>query len=185
MLDLNDPNTFLTGNGELLSRLLVVLIVMTNFVLKRMTDRTVNRQRLNLAYQGVSRDEIEKAAQPLVEGAQQKTERDMHIYVILQQIAEKENITVSDSEFERRIQMMAQLQSVRTARFREDLRREGRLELLRSEIQDEKTMAFLIAEAKVKETAGDADAGKKSGKSKRSSGKAEASSNADKSEDKK
>ena len=80
---------------------------------------------------------------------------------------------------------MAQLQSVRTARFREDLRREGRFELLRSEIQDEKTMEFVISEAKVKEAAGDAESGKKSKKSKRSSGKAEASSNADKSEDKK
>jgi len=154
-------------------------------LLQRMTERTVNRQRLNLAYQGVPRDEIEKAASQLVEGAQQKTERDMHIYFILQQVAEKENITVGDTEFERRIQMMAQLQGVRAARFREDLRREGRLELLRSEIQDEKTMEFLIAEAKVTETAGDAESGKKSRKSKRSSRKAEASSKAEESEGKK
>jgi len=57
------------------------LLAMVDFELPedlktRMTERTINRQRMNLAYQGVPRDEIEKAAEQITEGAGARTERD-------------------------------------------------------------------------------------------------------------
>ncbi|HUV38431.1 MAG TPA: hypothetical protein VMY39_02405, partial [Planctomycetota bacterium] len=122
----------------------------------RMTERTINRQRMDLAYRGVPRDEIEQAADQISQGAADRTERDMRMYFVLQQIAEDEDITVSESEIERRIQLLAQLRGLRPGKLRDDLRREGRLEILRSEIRDEKVIDFLIDHAKVVE----ADAGK-------------------------
>ena len=166
------------------------LLGMVDFTLpenlvQRMTERTVNRQRLGLAYQGVPRDEIDKAAQQIAEGAARKAERDMRIYFIMQQIAEKEDISVTEAEVERRIQLMAQYRSVRPGRLREDLRREGRLDLLRLEIQDEKTMAFLIAEAKIEGSADEADTGQgKTKKSKGSARKGKKSPKADEGEEK-
>jgi len=137
------------------------LLGMVDFALpeelvQRMTERTINRERLSLAYQGVPRDEIEKAAHEINQGAQRRTERDIRIYFILQQIADKQKITVTETELERRIQVMAQVQGERPARFRENLRREGRLEVLRSELEDEKTLDFLISQAKIKEPPGQA-----------------------------
>lgn len=119
-------------------------------LLKQMTERSLNRQRMDLAYRGVPRDEIEKADEQMTVGVQAKSERDMRIYFILQQIADKEGITVNDSELERRVQLLAQLQGAKPAAFRENLKREGRLELLRSEICDERTMELLISEADIK-----------------------------------
>jgi trigger factor len=120
-------------------------------MLKRTTEGAINRQRLSLAYRGVARDEIEKAARQIAEGTQQMTERDMRVYFILQQIADKEDVSVGESELERRIQLLAQLEGQRPARFRESLRHEGRLELLRSEMRDEKTIELLISQAKIKD----------------------------------
>jgi FKBP-type peptidyl-prolyl cis-trans isomerase (trigger factor) len=57
------------------------LLAMADFALpeemvKSMAESAANRQRMQLAYQGVSRDQIEKAAPQIAEGAQKKTERD-------------------------------------------------------------------------------------------------------------
>ncbi|HUW56369.1 MAG TPA: trigger factor [Planctomycetota bacterium] len=153
-------------------------------LVKRMSERTANRQRLGLAYQGVPRDEIEKAGQQIAKGAAQKTERDMRIYFIMQQIAEKEDISVSESEVERRIQLIAQHQGMRPGRLREELRREGRLELLQSEIQDEKTMAFLIAEAKIEGAAAETRPPVKPKKPKGTARKRKTSPKTDESEEK-
>ncbi|KPL01400.1 MAG: hypothetical protein AMK75_05175 [Planctomycetes bacterium SM23_65] len=153
-------------------------------LVQRMTERSINRQRLSLAYQGVPRDDIEKAAPRIQEGAQQQTERDMRIYFILQQIAEKEDISVSEGELERRIQLLAQYRGTRVGRLREELRQEGRLELLRAEIRDEKTMEFLLAEAKIEGAGKEADTAKASEKSKASAEKIEDSPKAEESEDK-
>ena len=132
------------------------LLGMTEFALpeemvKSMTANAINRQKMNLAYRGVSRDEIEKATPQIAEGVAKQTERDVRIFFILQQIAEKEGIEVSESEVERRIHVLAQLENQKPAKFREDLRKQGRLSLIRSEIRDEKTIARLIELANVKE----------------------------------
>jgi len=145
------------------------LLEMVDFALpeelvQRMTVRTINRERLSLAYQGVPRDEIEKAAGQITEGAQKRTERDIRIYFILQQIADKEKIEVTENELERRVQVMAQVQNEKPARFRENLKKEGRLDNLRSELTDEKTVDFLIAQGKIKEAPAAAKPEKKPGK---------------------
>ena len=132
------------------------LLAMVDFelpedLMKRMTERNLAREKMNLGYRGASPDDIEKAVEQLAEGAQARTERDMRMYFVLQRIAEDEDISVSETELERRIQLMAQLRGLRPGKLREDLRREGRLEILRSEICDEKTIDFLIGKAKITE----------------------------------
>ena len=120
-------------------------------LLKSMTENAINRQRMNLAYRGASRDDIEKAAPQIAEGAARQTERDVKLFFILQQIAEKEKIDVTESEVERRIQVLARVENQKPARYREELRKQGRLGLIRSEIRDEKTVSRLIELASVKD----------------------------------
>ncbi len=120
-------------------------------LVKSMTANLINRQRLSLAYRGATREDIEKATPEITEGATKQTERDVRLLFILQQIADKEKIEVTDAEFERRIHVLAQAEGQKPGRFREDLKAQGRLGLIRSEIRDEKTVSRIIELAKVKD----------------------------------
>ena len=136
-------------------------------VLKSMADRDLARRQIELAYQGVPRDEIEKVADDMVEGSQQKAERDIRTYFIYQQIAEKEDITVSDAEFERRIALIGRSRGMTAARMREDLRKRNMLEDVRLEIRDGKTIDFLIDNANIQSADGETVAGSESEPSKK------------------
>ena len=85
-----------------------------------------------------------------------------------QEVAElksaNERLELRVQELERRVQVMAQVQNEKPARFRENLKKEGRLDNLRSELTDEKTVDFLIAQGKIKEAPAAAKPEKKPGK---------------------
>ena len=152
------------------------LLGMVDFALpedlvKSMTANSINRQQLSLAYRGVSRDDIEKATPTIAENVAKQTERDVRIFFILQQIAEKEKIEVTEAEVERRIHMLAQLEGQKVGKFREDLKQQGRLGLIRSEIRDEKTIARIIEQANVKD--GEVKAAEKPARAKKADAKAE------------
>jgi trigger factor len=118
-------------------------------LVKRLAERNVNRARLNLAYQGISRDEIAAATEEIVKGSLIKAVHDVRMEFVFGQLAEKEKVTVSDAEVENRINALAYQRGMRPARFHEELRREGLIEQVRAEIMDEKTMDKLISKAKI------------------------------------
>ena len=149
-----------------------------------MPDRAMERQQLRLTSQGASRQEAEEVVGKASGDIEQDTRRDTRLYFILQQIAEKEGISVGDLEFEQRVQLIARVQGMKPAQCREELRKAGRLELLRSEMRDEKATDFLISEAKVTD-ADDKKKGKKKGKKSETPSEEGASAEVEKSEDEK
>ena len=135
-------------------------------IIKGMTERAVQRQHSRLTSQGASELEAEEAIGKASGDIEDGTRRDMRLYFILQRIAEKEDILVGDLEFEQRIQLFARVEGIKPALCREELRKAGRLEFLRSEMRDEKVVDFLISEGKVTEADDKKKVDKKEGKKK-------------------
>jgi trigger factor len=69
--------------------------------------------------------------------------------LILETIAETENIQVSDEEIEQKITEIAHSQKTDPEKFKETLTSQDRLEDLREDLLQDKAMEFLVEEAKI------------------------------------
>ena len=76
--------------------------------------------------------------------------------LILEKIAEMEKITVSDDELGQRLERMARDLNQRPEALRSLYQREDRLEDLRAQLRQEKTLDSLLSQAKITETSGPA-----------------------------
>ena len=89
-------------------------------------------------------DEIREQAKP---GALRGVKR----YLILEQIAEKENIEVSEEDLDKHLETMSERHNVDGARIRQILGRSGQLDRIKSDLLDEKAFDFVIEQAKVED----------------------------------
>jgi len=89
-------------------------------------------------------DEIREQAKP---GALRGVKR----YLILEQIAEKENIEVSEEDLDKHLETMSETHNVDGARIRQILGRSGQLDRIKSDLLDEKAFDFVIEQAKVED----------------------------------
>ena len=69
---------------------------------------------------------------------------------ILSRIADKEKIEIAEKEVDQRIALMAEQHRMTPERLRAELEKRNSIEGLRSDIRADKTLDFLLAEAKVK-----------------------------------
>jgi trigger factor len=69
--------------------------------------------------------------------------------ILLQAIAEREGIAVSDADLQKRIAELAAARSENAKKLRGDLEREGQLAGLRQQLLEQKTLDMLIAQAKI------------------------------------
>ncbi|HCK09696.1 MAG: trigger factor [Gemmatimonadetes bacterium] len=70
-------------------------------------------------------------------------------YLILEQVAEKETVEVSEEDLDKHLQTMSERHNVDGERIRQILGRSGQLERIKSDLLDEKVFDFLIENAKV------------------------------------
>jgi trigger factor len=69
--------------------------------------------------------------------------------ILLQAIAEREGITVSDADLQKRIGELAAARQENAKKLRADLEREGHLAGLRQQLLEQKTLDMLISQAKI------------------------------------
>jgi trigger factor len=142
-------------------RLLSQLIEKTPFDLpKSMIDRQVetlmSRAEWRLANQGVRIDPQDPERQKIRETFQPAAEKEVRSMLILEKIAEMEKITVGDDELGQRVERIARELNQRPEALRSLYQREDRLEDLRAQLREEKTLDFLLNQAKITETSGPA-----------------------------
>ena len=89
-------------------------------------------------------DEIREQAKP-------NALRGVKRYLILEQIAEKENIEVSEEDLDKHLETMSETHNVDGARIRQILGRSGQLDRIKSDLLDEKAFDFVIEQAKVED----------------------------------
>lgn len=96
---------------------------------------------------GVSREYIEEKREEIVQGAAAETFANLKLQIILPQIAEAEGITVSDEEVEARVEHIAATRNLSKDDVKKAFAREGGLEALREEVQEQKVINFLLNSA--------------------------------------
>ena len=64
--------------------------------MERQTQDMLRQSKIDLAMKGIPRDKIEEQEKMLLEGIQPEARKQVKIYLVLSQIAKKENIPIDD-----------------------------------------------------------------------------------------
>jgi len=124
----------------------------------RQTDRAVVRRVIELQRRGVPMSDIEARIDELRPSATQQVANELKLGFILEKVAEKLEVSVTDEEVNTEIARMAQLYNRRFDRVRDDLQSRGLLEHLVEQIRQNKTIDLLLADAKIVDAPADSAA---------------------------
>ncbi|MAE96130.1 MAG: trigger factor [Deltaproteobacteria bacterium] len=144
---------------EALHRSLVdALIERTEFdVPPGMIERRLNQQ-IQRAHQQLAdampHEELHQRLGEWSESWRPEAEREVREHLLLDAIAEKQGIEVSDEDLQAKLEEMAREQGMDPDRLRSLYDEQGMLEALRAQLGSDKALEFLIAGAKVEEVAG-------------------------------
>jgi trigger factor len=103
------------------------------------------------AKRGVSREVIEKQKDQIYTAATQGAKERVKVAFLLQKIAEKEDIKVSQEEIAQRINHLSGLYQIPAEKFLKDLQKRNGLIEIYDQIMNEKVIDFLQQNAKVEE----------------------------------
>ncbi len=118
---------------------------------ERQSNRALVRRMLDLYREGVSSSDVEKHLDELKTGAQEQTTRELKLFFIMEKLAEKIEVDVSEGELNSQIAAIAQRQGRRFDRVRDELAREGTLAMLFMQLRDDKIVDHLLEKANVTE----------------------------------
>ena len=96
-------------------------------------------------------EEIQKQAETIKNASAESVLRELKASLVMNHIAEKEKIFVTENEVEQRIADIARAYNTDTMRVRKQLERQGNLSYLRNDMRESKVMNFLLKEARVGE----------------------------------
>jgi trigger factor len=100
---------------------------------------------------GVARDLIEKQKDEIYSAAAQSAKERVKLSFLIQRIAEKEGIQVSQDEVLKRVQSLAMTYQIPLEKFLKDLQKRNGVRELYDQIAHEKVLAFLEQNAKIEE----------------------------------
>ena len=100
---------------------------------------------------GVARDLIEKQKDEIYSAATQSAKERVKLSFLIQRIAEKEGIQVSQDEVLKRVQSLAMAYQIPLEKFLKDLQKRNGVVELYDQIAHEKVLAFLEQNAKIEE----------------------------------
>jgi trigger factor len=132
------------------------LLTATNFDLP---ETAVAHETRNVVYdlvrentqRGVARDLIEKQKDEIYSAAAQSAKERVKLSFLVQRIAEKEGIQVSQDEVLKRVQSLAMAYQIPLEKFLKDLQKRNGVAELYDQIAHEKVLAFLEQNAKIEE----------------------------------
>jgi len=124
-------------------------------------ETSVARETRNVVYdivqenakRGVTREVIEKEKEQIYSAATQGAKERVKVAFLLQKIAEKEDIKVSQQEIAARIARLAAAYQISPEKFAKDLQKRNGLIEIYDQIMNEKVMELLEKEAKVEDLA--------------------------------
>ncbi|HNQ22201.1 MAG TPA: trigger factor [Phycisphaerae bacterium] len=118
---------------------------------QRQADRIILRRMMEMYRNQVPEAEIRKAGDEMRVKAQTESERDVKAYFIMEKLAERLDVDVSEDELNGAIHAIAQQQNRRFDRVRDDLAKQKALVPLFLQLRDEKALDRLIEKATISE----------------------------------
>jgi trigger factor len=111
----------------------------------------LQRQYSNLLMQGLNREQIEEQMEQLRASSEQQAKEQFKTFFIMDKIAEKLEIDVSEEEINGHIAQLAIQQGQRPERMREEMVRNGSLAQFRLQVREDKCIARLLESAEITE----------------------------------
>ena len=115
------------------------------------TEQRVYKHQLDLMKRGMPLEEIQKQTENIKNASAESVMRELKASIILDNIAEKEKIFVTENEVEQRIAAIARTYNTDVTRVRKQLERQGSLSYFRNEMRENKVINLLLKEAKIEE----------------------------------
>jgi len=111
-------------------------------------NTTLDRMMNEAHYRGLTREDLEKNREAIIENATASAKRQLRIRYVLGRIAELEKITLTDEEVDQKIAELSVDFRMKPEQLRAQIEKNERMDTLRSQIRDEKTLRYLLDEAK-------------------------------------
>jgi trigger factor len=127
-------------------------------MVERQLDAVVQRAKLQLAMSGVdvmTKGNIDE--QKLREELRDKAQDEVRAGLLLEAIASRENVQVSEADMEKRLAQIATARQEPVAKVKGEYSRDGRIEVLRRTLFEEKALDLLVSAAKISEVASGGD----------------------------
>jgi trigger factor len=117
----------------------------------RQAARTLEQRRLELMYRGVDAQKIEEHMAELRASSSEIASRELKLFFLLAQAAEKLNVRVDDGEINSRIAQMAFQRNMRPEQLRSELMQSNQISGVYQQIRDHKTLDAILSKATVTE----------------------------------
>jgi trigger factor len=114
-------------------------------------ERNLTRRRMELEYEGADPAEIENQIAEMRGASDERARRDLKLFFILNSIASKLDIGVTEDEVNGRIAQIAAERGERPDRLRSQLIDSGRVQMLATQIREHKALDAVVDQAKVEE----------------------------------
>ncbi len=142
--------------GEMQEQISSKLIEMADFdlpedMIKHHTNERLYKYRLDLLNKGTQQEEIEKNMEDLRNASEESVVRDFKMSMVLERIAEKERIFVTEDDVNRRISEMAGMYGLGPSDMKKQLEKMNSMSNLRHQLREGKTLNLLMKEAEVEE----------------------------------
>jgi trigger factor len=142
------------AKGELREQLVKEILKKNSFVVapalvERQLDVMLQRAKLGMAMRGIDVRNAMLDEQRLRDELREEANDEVRGLLLLDAIAEKEKVQASEADLEKRLAEMAQAREKSVARLKADLQKEGRLESIRHQVREEKTLDLLLSRAKI------------------------------------
>jgi len=109
----------------------------------------LQRQYTNLIMRGLTREQIEEQMGQLKASSEERAKQQLKTFFIMDKVADKLEIDVSDEEINGHIAQLATRRGQRPERMREDMERDGSLAQFKLEVRQDKCIAKLLETAKI------------------------------------
>jgi trigger factor len=113
----------------------------------------LQRQYVNLMQRGLPREKIDEQMEQLRAGSEQQAKEQLKTFFIMDKVAEKLGIEVTDEEINGYIAQTAIQRGQRPERLREEMVRDGSLAQFRLQVRENKCITKLLETAKIMEVA--------------------------------
>jgi trigger factor len=121
-------------------------------LVERQLDTLIQRAMLGLAIQGVDVRSMPVDEQRLRDELREQAHDEVRAAFLVDAIADKEKVEVTEADLEKRLAEMAAAREKSVARLRAELQKEGRLDGVRHQLREEKTLDLLLSRAKIQKT---------------------------------
>lgn len=117
-------------------------------LVERQLQDLVNDAKIRLGYQGHKKEEIEPQVGKLKQTLAINAERHVKIFFILEEIAEKENISITDEELNEQIKKLSESTKQDFKNLKQAMQEQDLIGTLRKQLLHDKVVGFLFEKAK-------------------------------------